>query len=86
MAFHNVLRFAVPAPALAGRRLRARPADIIPLRLRRSGRRPGRSSALFAIAAVLLWAAAVVLGLLAFRTNREWMGDLASGWSGWPTW
>lgn len=90
MALHNVLHFTAPvtapAPALPGRRRRARPADVVHLRLHRVDRHPGRTSALFAIAAVLLWGAGIVLGLFAFRSNYEWTGDLLAGWLRWPIW
>jgi hypothetical protein len=86
MALHNVLPFRVPAPALVGRRQRARPADVIPLRLHRRGRHPWRANALLAIGAVVLWGAGIVFGLAAFRLNRDWIGDIAPAWPWWPIW
>ena len=83
MALHNVLPFTVPAPAVVGRRQRARPANVIPLRPRLRPRHPSRATALYAVAAILLWAGGIVLGLAAFRSLGS-MSDFASPWLWWP--
>jgi hypothetical protein len=85
MALHNVLPFPTQAP-VAGRRQRARPADVIPLRPRLRRHRSSRATLLYAFASIVLWGAAVVLGLFTFRLNRVWIGDLISAWPGWPIW
>jgi hypothetical protein len=86
MASNNVLRFVPLAPSVVHARSRhVRPAKVIPLWPRQWVRHHSRTAnVLFAIAGVALWAAAIVLGIAAFRVNRDWMGDLMPGWSWWP--
>lgn len=86
MALHNVLPFPVRVAPLAGRRERARRADVIPFRRYRWRRHPWRESVRIAIGAVLLWGVGIVLWLAAFGLNRDWLGEVAPAWAWWPIW
>lgn len=86
MTPNKVLIFRAPAPPLAGqRRMRARPAEVIPLHAHRQGREGSATNALFAIATILVWAGAIVLGLVTLRSGGGWSGDRLPVWP-WPLW
>jgi len=85
MTPHNVLLFTSRAASLAGHRMRARPADLIPLQPRRRGH-DRFTTKLFVFTAILVWAGAIVLALTDLRFNHVGMGDLFPGWQGWPIW
>jgi hypothetical protein len=86
MRLHDVLPFPVRVPVRAEPRQRARPADVIPLRLYRRRRHRSLTSALLALGALLLWGGTIILGLAAFRLDRDWIGEIAPAWPWWPIW
>jgi hypothetical protein len=83
----NILVFTGPALPQGRHRMRAQPAHVIPLRAYRRGHERFNTTALFAVAAILVWAGAIFVALADFRfNNHAWVNDLFPGWQGWPLW
>lgn len=82
----NNLLFFTARPSLGGHRVRARPAKVIPLCAYRHSHDRFHTNVLFAIAAILIWGGAIVLGLVNVRLSHAWTTDLFPGWQGWPVW
>jgi len=86
MALNNLLLFSAPASKLTRRSMRARPADVIPIRRHRQRHHGLSSNALFVSAGIVVWLAAVLLALAAFRRSTEWANEFVPTWPWWPLW
>lgn len=85
MTRNNVLVFTGPASPFVAHRMRARPADVIPIRAHRWSRKGSGTYVLFAIATAFVWTGAIVLGLAALRLHRGWAAEYVPVWP-WPIW
>jgi hypothetical protein len=86
MTPNNILSFSAPPSPRRGHRMRPRPADVIPLSAHHRSHERFDTSVLFAVAALLVWGGAIVLGLVDVRLHHGWTNDLFPGWQGWPIW